>query len=64
MDQEDDGNLGERSGQSIFRCSEDGVGIPFNVWKRNCMKQVSVDESQGVRGSVVICGLCQSQARP
>lgn len=34
MDQEDDGNWGERSGQSIFRFSEDGVGIPFNAWKR------------------------------
>ena len=32
--------------------------------RENCMKQESVDESQGVRGSVVICGLCQSQARP
>ena len=32
--------------------------------RENHTKQVSVDESQGVRGRVVICGLCQSQARP
>lgn len=52
MDQEDAGNWEERSRQSMFRCSEDGVGIPFTAWKRKLHEAgVSVDESQGVRGA-------------
>lgn len=42
MDQEDDGNWGERHGQDVFGQSEDGVGTPFTAWKRKLHEAAEV----------------------